>query len=286
MIDISRIRYPSLNPIIRMYPNPEILLGREIYWEEKRDGSNLGAYINEKDNISIRSRNMDVASEDFHAAFFDTEEPEKVKELLISMRDEWNDECVIFGELLIKGKSPTRTEVHEKNEFVVFDVWSSKIGGFIPYVLVYQHCYHFNLPIVELYGTSRHTTLQSLLRHKDIMLEIAKEKGREGVVGKTFEKNTMYKYFKEKLDTPRLEKKPRYIEKGKPVLPPLPESEILGALDKVLVDIGVDNFKVVKTAMPLFAQYVQEERRKHNCSKPDVNLYWYYSMKVEELEQC
>ena len=283
MIEIKKIRYSELNPIMAMYPNPHILLGHEIYWQEKRDGSNMGAYLNEEDNINLRSRNMDVASEDFHAIFLDTDEADNVKELLISMRDEWSDECVIFGELLTKGKSPTRTELHEKHEFIIFDVWSTKIGGLIPYTLVYQHCHHFGLPIVKLYGTSRHATLESLLAFRDRILEIAKENGREGTVGKTFEKNAKYKYFKEKLDLPKLEKKPRYIEGGKPVLPALPESEILGALDKALVDLGMTVFKDVKKAMPLFAEYVGAECRKHNCSKPEGNLFQYYRAKVEDM---
>jgi len=283
MIEIKKIRYSELNPIMAMYPNPHILLGHEIYWQEKRDGSNIGAYLNEEDNINLRSRNMDIASEDFHAIFLETKEAENVKELLISMRDEWNDECVIFGELLVKGKSPTRTELHEKHEFIIFDVWSSKIGGLIPYTLVYQHCHHFGLPIVDLYGTSRHMTLESLLTFRDKILEIAKENGREGIVGKTFEKNAKYKYFKEKLDLPKLEKKPRHIEDGKPVLPALPESEILGALDKALVDLGMGDFKNIKKAMPLFAEYVGAECRKHNCSKPEGNLFQYYQAKVEDM---
>jgi len=283
MIEISKIRYSELNPIMAMHPNPHILLGHEIFWQEKRDGSNIGAYLNEEDNINLRSRNMDIASEDFHMIFLDTDEAENVRELLISMRDEWHDECVIFGELLTKGKSPTRTELHEKNEFIIFDVWSTKISGLIPYTLVYQHCYHFGLPIVDLYGTSRHTTLESLLAFRDKILKIAKETGREGTVGKTFEKNTKYKYFKEKLDLPKLEKKPRHIEDGKPLLPPLPKSEILGALDKALVDLGMSDFKEVKKAMPLFAEYVSVECRKHNCSKPEGNLFQYYRAKLEDM---
>ena len=285
MIEIKKIRYSELNPIMAMYPNPHILLGHKIYWQEKRDGSNIGAYLNEEDDINLRSRNMDIASEDFHTIFLETKEAENVKELLISMRDEWNDECVIFGELLVKGKSPTRTELHDKHEFIIFDVWSTKIGDLIPYTLVYQHCYHFGLPIVDLYGTSRHMTLESLLAFRDKILEIAKEKGREGTVGKTFEKNAKYKYFKEKLDLPKFKKKPRHIEGGKPIPPPLPESEILGALDKALVDLGMSEFKNVKKAMPLFAEYVGAECRKHNCCRGDGLLFQYYRAKVEDLEK-
>lgn len=266
-----------------MHPNPHILLGHLIYWEEKRDGSNIGAYLNEEGGISLRSRNQDIASEDFHKIFFDTDEAENVKELLISMRDDWHDECVIFGELLTKGKSPTRIELHEKHEFIVFDIWSTKAGGLLSYTLVYQHCHHFDLPFVNLYGASRHTTLESLLLFRDGILKIAKEKGREGSVGKTFEKGKAYLYFKERNDTPKLEKELTHIEDGAPLLPPLPEAEILGALDKALVDLGTDVFKKVEVTMPLFAKYISAECRKHNCCKPKGSLFHYYTAKLKDM---
>ena len=284
--EIGKVRYPSLNRILMRYPNPETFLGHMIYWQEKRDGSNIGVYLNRTGDLALRSRNMDVASGDFRRIFLETDEAEKVKELLIYMQDDWNEECVVFGELLVKGKSPTRTEMHEKHEFVVFDIWSSKAGGFVPYMLVHQHCYHFDISIVELYGTSRHVTLDSLLKFRDEMLEIAKKSGREGVVGKTYEKGTMYQYFKEKLDSPKLERLPSHIEEGTPILPSLPESEILGGLDKVLVDIGFEAFMNVKKAMPAFAKYVGIECRKHNCCRPERKLFSYYRAKTEEIKNA
>lgn len=283
--EISKVRYPSLNRIIMVHPNPEILLGHRIYWEEKRDGSNMGAYLTEKGDLALRSRNRDKASESFHRIFLETDEAENVKEMLIYMRDEWNDKCVVFGELLAKGKSPTRTEMHEKHEFVVFDIWSSKGGGFLSYLLVGLHCHHFDISVVELYGESQHTTLGSLLEFRDKMFETAKKNGREGVVGKTYEKGTMYLYFKEKLDTPKLEKAPNHIGGGKSLLPSLPESEILGALDKTLVDLGMMDFKDVRKAMPLFAEYVGEECGKHHCRKPKGTLFTYYKAKREEMKK-
>jgi len=278
---MKKIRYPELNPIIRMYPNPEILLGHEIFWQEKRDGSNIGVRIDKRNRIWLRSRNQSNASKDFYKYYRDTEEAMKLRQFLLDMRNEWNQECVVFGELLVKGKSPTRTELHEKNEFIVFDIWSGKANGFLPYMLVHQYCYQYKLPIVELYGTSQHKTLKSMLKFRDKMLKIAKESKREGVVGKTFEKNVKFKYFKEKLDLPKLEKKPRHIENGKPQLPQLPESEILGALNKVLVDLGKSKFKETKNAMPLFAKYVSLECKKHNCVN-QKKLYPIYQKLLED----
>jgi hypothetical protein len=281
--DIAKIRYPELNPIMRLYPNPEIVLGYEIFWQEKRDGSNIGVWLDENNDIKLRSKNMDNASDDFYKIFNSTEEASKIKELLLDLKTQWSAESVIFGELLIKGKSPTKTELHNKNEFIVFDIWSKKGNGFLPYMLVHQYCYQYKLPIVELYGTSQHTTIESLYAFRDRMLEIAKTKGREGTVGKTFRKNASYLYFKEKLDLPKIEKLPRLIEEGKIILPQLADSEILGALDKVLVDLGFEKFKDTKLAMPLFAQYVADECRKHNCAN-NIKLFPIWKTKVEELE--
>lgn len=283
MIDINKIRYLDLDAIIRQYPNPRILLGHLIYWQEKRDGSNIGAYLTDEDKLLLRSRNVNIASQSFHNAFNETAEAKKVKELLLMQRDEYSDECVLFGEMLTMGKSPTRIEFHEKHEFIAFDLYSTRVGGFVPYTLLHQHCYHFDIPIVEVYGTSSHRSIESLLKFRDIMLEKAKVNGREGVVGKIYEKNTMFKYFKEKLDTPKLEKLPRLMEDGDVILPPLPESEIWGALDKAFVDLGAPAFKDVKKAMPLFARYVSIECKKHICARPTGNLFKYYKQKLEDL---
>ena len=283
MLEIDKIKYPEMDSISRLYPNPEILLGKEIIWQEKRDGSLFGAYLDDNDNINIRSKNMSKASSDFLEIFMSTEEKEKIKELLLWERNNWHHESVIFGELLTKGISPTKVEFHEKNECIIFDIWSSAINGLMPYTLVHQYAYNFDIPIVELYGTSKHITLKSLYNFRDRMLEIAKNNKREGVVGKTYEKNKKFKYFKERLDWSPIYKKERHIEDGKVILLALPESEILGALHKTFVDLGNNKFKDKAIAMPIFAKYIKLECKKHNCTKSDKKLFHFYNMKLEEI---
>lgn len=292
MIDIGKVKYPEMERILLLQPNPHILLGKEIFWQEKRDGSNLGVYLDENGDLQLRSRNMPKASEDFYKAFMETAEWGGVLELLQDAAT-WKDEYVIFGELLLKGKSPTRTEYHEKNEFVLFDIWSSKQGGFMSYIQAYQHGYHFELPFVELYGTCNVTSLESLLAFKDRMLERCQETKREGVVGKVWDFTPFNTgegaglkrgiiYFKEKLDTPHIEKVPRATDEGTIILPPLPESEIMGAVEKVLADIGMEKFRQIREAMPLVARYVNEECKKHNCTAPR-NLHHYYQRRLADL---
>ena len=290
MIDISKIKYPHLERIFNLKPNPEILLGQEIYWTEKRDGSNIGAYLTEE-GVQLRSRNMDKASEDFYKAFNASEQAEPVLELLQDAPN-WGNEYVVFGEMLTLGKSPTRTEIHDKNEFVVFDIWDSKHQQFMNYNATHQHCHHFGIPIVELYGVSKTVSVESLYAFKDKMLEKALECGREGVVGKSWGETPFNKgdgagcgrlitYFKEKHDLPALEKIPRMEEEGVIHLQVLPDSEIFGAIEKVRTDIG-EKFTEIRIAMPMVAQYVSEECKKHNCTSPK-NLHRYYQSRLEDL---
>jgi len=290
-MDISKIKYPHLERIYNLKPNPWILLGQEIFWTEKRDGSNLGAYLKDDGTLGLRTRNMDEASDGFKTAFQKSDQAENTVELLQDASN-WGNEYVIFGEMLTPGKSPTRIEVHEKNEFIVFDIWDTKHNQFMNYNATHQQCYHFDLPIVELYGTCNVVTVETLYDFKDQMLAKALECGREGVVGKAWGETAynhgdsagcscLITYFKEKHDLPKLERLPRADEEGLITLPLLPDSEIFGAIEKVRTDIG-DKFNDVRVAMPLVAKYVAEECKKHNSQSPG-NLYLYYQQRLKDL---
>lgn len=283
-IDISKVRYPEMGRIMQLRPNPHILLGREIVATEKRDGSCIGAYLDAEGNLKLRSRNRDVAAEDFHKAFARTEAAARIEEMLRDA-EHWNDEYVVFGELMLKGKSPARFEVHDVEEFVVFDIWHIRSNNYMNYTGMYQHCYHFDIPVVEAYGTANVSTLESLLEFSDQMLEIAKQRSREGVVFKAYgdSYDTPVIFAKEKHDVPKLEKLPRVEQPGKVQLPDLPESEITGAIEKALADLGFEDFRNVSKAMPLVVQYVNEEGRKHNC-KPPRNIFCYYQERLKNLE--
>jgi len=65
-------------------------------------------------------------------------------------------------------------------------------------------------------------------------------------------------------------------------LPILPDSEIYGAIEKVRADIGND-FTDIKIAMPLVAQYINEECRKHNCNAPR-NIFQYYQQRIRDIQ--
>lgn len=272
--------YPKLGQIASLKPNPAIVLGRPIYWTVKEDGSNIGCYLNEDGEVQLRSRNLDIASPEYYHKFANLGYLDSMKDLLESARD-YNDEYVVFGELLSKGKSPTRIKCHDTDEYIIFDIWSEKSQTFLSYSKVYQEAYHADIPIVELVLISRVATLDRLYETRDSLLEMCKEFKHEGVVGKVYGDESIF--FKEKLDSIHYDKVQTIDDGPHVVLPTLPDSEVYGAIDKVLVDIGSEQFADVKVAMPMVAKYVAEECRKHHCSNVK-NLFGYYKQKLEDLQ--
>ena len=112
------------------------------------------------------------------------------------------------------------------------------------------------------------------------MLKFCKEKGREGVVLKTFSEDGKPLYAKEKLDLPKPEKILR--EPGPPKPPPLPESEVMGSIAKVYSELSFKDFKDKSIAMPLIARYVNEEAKKHGFSSPSASLFKAYLRFLED----
>lgn len=284
-VNIHKVAYPSLDRILQLQA-PGILLGKEIFWTEKRDGSNIGVYLDGLGNPQIRSRNQCVASSDFQHYFKETEEYSCVIELLKDM-NEYDNRYMIFGELLVEGRSPARFEMHERHEFVVFDIYDHAFEYFLPYTMIHQYVSHYDVPIVELFGTSKHTTMESLFDFRDEMFEICQQKNREGVVGKTLFKSQgvpVNQYFKEKIDTPKFDKVPRQYDSGVVMYPELEDSEVYGAINKVLVDFGVSEFKEKKLVMPRIAEYVRDECVKHFRRPPKRSLFNYYMDVLGDIE--
>lgn len=292
-------RYMELSKILHLRNEGRELLGKHLYFTEKRDGSCFAIWLKllpswkrilnkilrkRFDNIPdpckyqvmVSSRNMEIAQKlirgDFHRCGDNVA-------VLAYLND--NPTHIVFGELLRKGLSPTRIEDHKKVEFIVFDIFDTmtryttkKPYGFLSYQQVHQECYHYNMKCVKLFGEGRFRSMKSLLKYRDKMLEMCKEEEREGVVIKTFQEGGKPLYAKEKLDIAKSRGKPK-LERGQPELPPLPFSEAVGAVDKAYADLG-ENFSDKKKAMPLVARYIQHEMEKHICSKPVENFYNLY----------
>lgn len=102
----------------------------------------------------------------------------------------------------------------------------------------------------------------------------------EGMVAKGFNKDGEYLMAKVKLDIPKpiVER----IREGPPVLPQIPESEIMGAISHVEADFGLTGEP--KHDMPLVARAVSEECRKHLYSSRG-NLFTFYQKYMERKKQ-
>ncbi len=284
MFDIRKIVYPELNPLYMLRPNPHIALGNEIFWTAKEDGLQVGVYLDDQNDVQCRSHRMPTLSDNFRDPFLEVPELPAIREMLLNAK-QWNDTYVVFGEYLIKDQvSPARTYTPDRDAFIIFDIWSTKHRRFLNYNGVYQQCYQFKTPVVDLFGTCNVVNLDTLYQFKDKMLDVARERGKEGVVAKIYRRDGSHIFFKEKLDRIPIEQYPRLIEEGKIELPDLPASEIYGAITKAFYDLGPDQFDRKEVALPLVAQYVADECRKHNC-RPVKNLATYYDLRVRELKR-
>jgi len=283
-------RYMELSKILHLRNEGRELLGKHLYFTEKRDGSCLTVWIKLlprwkrilnrilrkrfdnipdpcKYQIMVSSRNMEMAQKSIRGDFHRCRDSIAVLEYFID-----HPTHIVFGELLRKGLSPTRIENHEKVEFIVFDIFDGT--QFLNFQQVHQFCYHYRIKCVRLFGEGRFTSMKTLPKYRDKMLKLCKKESREGVVIKAFQQDDKPLYAKEKLDiaTPRGHPK---LERGKPQLPPLPFSEAIGAVDKAYADLG-ESFSDKNKAMPLVAKYIQIEMKKHICSKPEINFYNLY----------
>jgi len=274
------IKYPKLKYLHESPYEGRELLGRLIYWEAKYDGSNIRCFLDEHDEIHFGSRNLITASPDLMRSIYNTGYVDILKEALFTEKHQWNNEIIIFFELLQRGKSPTRIECYERDDLVVFDIYSLR-DGWWSYPRVYQFCYQWKLPVVSLWSVTSHSTLEKLEQHKEKMLERAKNENKEGVVFKSYEDGKGI-FFKARIDVPDFKDIEVNIEKESPQYPELPKAEIMNEIQKVLEELGPEQFKDKKVAMPLIAQYVSAECKARYYSVPK-KLYSYYLEKLSEL---
>ena len=300
-----RFRYPKIPHLERVRPNPRVLLGRRLFWTKKYDGSCIATWLKEdvrkseadftvhmygRDvpcKVMISSRNLEQASDDLVQLVKSTREFPKIVEWLKS-----EPYLIFYVEACRKGRSVTGAEVYDRNMLIMFDIANriclsgdQKIDPripdlFFPYTYAYQQAYQHKIPFTELYAETRHTSMKDLLKFRNHAIEHCKAVGWEGMVVKCFSRKYGYIQCKVKVDIPQ--PVVRKIAKGEPVYPEIPESEIMGAIDKVWQELGTEQFEDPKIAMPLIAKYVAEECKKHFYSKPKgKKLYLCYQRYLE-----
>lgn len=275
-------KYPHVEYLEHIRPDPHLVLGRRIDWTLKEDGSNCGIYLNEKDEMIVRSRNTDACDDAMLESFKRTGLYEAAEESLFSAR-QWGMDYVIFGELMTRGRSPTRIKIYDKDDFKVFDIFTeTPIGDseYMNYVRMVQECNHAGLPFVEHLGASISKSMDHLNDKISELMTLCRETRQEGVVGKLYDLGI---FFKAKTDTPPMKLFIPDEEDGKVILPPLADSDLFGAIEKVRESTGNEAFLDKRLVMPMIARAVSEECASHYRSKPLTGLFEAYQIKCREL---
>jgi hypothetical protein len=268
-MEIENISYPDMNGISKWLdpeqriPISERIIGKTIYWEIKRDGTNLKVFLDAAGQINVGTRGMTYAEPGTRNKFMAMPVQTTIYRAL---QDAYacNVDLVIFGELLMKGKSPARFELHEQDEFLVFDIWNDTIKEWMRADKRHDYCMRYGIPEVDTcaitYGWMNYD-LNKILQERDAFLVQMKERGYEGVVGKVY-LGAYVNFFKEKNEKPPRVKN---VATDQDQTPELPDSEIYGAIDKAKADLGTSQFLDIKFAMPVIAKYVAHECEKHGC---------------------
>lgn len=298
------LHYPDLDSIRQLRNSGRELLGTFLYATEKRDGSNMTIWVREFPNdlpyasgvvIQISSRNTTYYCLTCQKVWGNKEEhvtktghtefiPDIAESTLnsrVKQAKSWkgveqmlkdNPTWVVFAESIPAGRGPTRIEpAHKNTDLVVFDIWEG--GRFFSYNFLYQQCYHYKVPVVKLIGQGTFSSIEQLNMWVKDLLGWSRRHRREGVVIKAYGAETQV-FAKEKIDMPERPKFVHSSDRGVE-LPPLPDSEIYGAIDKVFADNGIEFLRDKTKAMPTIARYVEYEAKKHLCRSPR-NMYSYY----------
>jgi len=269
---IVRYNYAGKTPLI--YPkiknfrdkNLENFTHRKVWYQLKRDGSNIGIYLDANDEIGVRSREYDVAVEQLKNYILECPGIYEIKQYLYD-----NPSAIIFGELMVKGKSPARFEMHEKTHFQAFDIhdgykWLSPLE-------VVSKCDHYNIPIVPMLGSEYITDEKKLI--SGINLRFDMFPSYEGIIVKNGEGDL----FKFKRDDPKYttEKEKRNSDKLF-----LPDIEITSTIRKILLDLPEKDREIVKIAMPLIGIAIGKECRESGTKAPR-DLFRYYQEELKEI---
>jgi hypothetical protein len=276
----DQYEYPHIPLLESMKPTKRILLGKRLFWTEKKDGENVHIWMNKNQYaptsdpfIQISSRHMLDASPEIKKKVMDSEDYIKVAQML---KD--NPTWVIYVEECQKGRSVTGIETYDRNYLFLFDILDRTTNTFFNYTFIYQQAFHYGIPIVALYAETRHRTIKDLLKFSNHVYEQCLAVRLEGMVVKAYCDSEFGEHgllqAKVKLDIPR-PKKVKIVQ-GEPIYPAMPHSEVMGTINKVHQDLGNEKFQDVKIAMPMIATEIGKARKQHFFSSPEKKLFSYY----------
>jgi hypothetical protein len=283
--ELSWIHYPHIPNLEGSGKLRRLLLGKHLTWTIKEDGQNVTIwtrtkkYCKRKQELVISSHNQEIASTDIQNRVRNSPQYETLLKLLKEFPT-----YRIVCEQCAKGKSITGIKTYAEDILYVIDIYNTAEQKYLTYTQVYQTCYHYGLPTVTLFDVTRHRTIKDLVKFSNYVLAYCnsvKVYGKdEGMVLKTFDEEGEYIMAKVKLDIPKpISEHPHGIHEGQPILPQIPECDILGAISHVEADSGLDG--TPQHDMPLIAKAVAEECRKH-CYSSRGNLFPYYKKYMEK----
>lgn len=288
--------YTDLEPIVRLRNRGRELLGKIIDWIEKRDGENVSNWLEESieevplpfintrnfdrtNNVwwkpKISSHNQIEADLDIKNRMEQTPEYEKIVDLLVTERREYNKHFIAYGELM-KTVSPTRIERNKKYIYwVLFDIYDLDAQRYLNYEQIYQLAYNYHIPVVRRLTQTIPSSLEDLEKQVKEMKKWCRRHRREGVVLKCYSDQI---FAKEKINLP---KRPKFehFKQGEIQYPPMDEHTIMKALqhskDELLENHTIESWLDKKIIMPIIVKQFSVEGREHNFSTPH-NLYQIY----------
>lgn len=287
------IKYPDLDYPAQLPKGYKSLVGRMIFVEEKRDGSNIAIWFDDyNEDVVISSRRQKIAHPKLQEQVKATEDYWKIRKFVIE-----NPNTIVYAESIPKGYTPTKIEPpHDKPELVVFDILA--LGGFLNPIDLSSICRKYGFSMVRVIEIITPKTVDEIKEAEKEWHKWCIENKREGVVGKAFsltaltieDRSRNWIYFKSK--PPMFKGMERAVKKSKkhktPTAPPLPAEKIMRAINNCFYaefQGNLEQFKDKKRAMPLVAKYVAVEAREHGYGMPKGGKIHELYLKFLEVEK-
>lgn len=258
-------KYPKIDYFSKIDEYKQMLYGTDIYWTVKRDGSNVGLYLNDDGILRVRSRNMPVA------IFEPNVKQLRDADIIKSYLDE-NRHHIVFGEFLQKGISPTGIETHKEDDLFIFDIYDMETNKFISIDLTYDIMDALGVKTCPIIKTTTHNTEDSIRDEAMEVQDWCKRNNYEGSVYKVYEPDI---FLKVKPVYEHLEVKKQKEKKEWADLPVIPDSEVRAIISLVKHEYG-DKFYDVRFIMPIVAEKVMSEVKLLNLAPPKKKLFVYY----------
>lgn len=276
--------------------NSGLLLGKQIYWTVKEDGSNTGIWYDEETNkYRVSSRNQKVAM--FEPNVLALPEVQNVIKFMDWVHTQYGSEYIVYGEYMPEGWSPTHLKHYEKPSYKVFDIYDMKRKNYLDYYTMYNLMRPFDIPMVDLIAVTTSNSIEHLQKTQAELLSIMDLKNQsfkckvkrffrritgrleEGLVAKCIDGDAYYmfkaKYFREKV---KVVKDPA----TKLYLPQIEKGELMKCVYKVKDSLTEEDFKNPKIAMPFISDEVGLELKQTGTSNKQYKLFQLYREVLNE----